>query len=167
MTASFSEHNYQGFVIQLGGHRKAGLARHKSCVIFSLPVRMTDWNVWPETQQMMQLGGFASTKVYRFQFLNDLHALVQYQHQEIIKKEKPQVKYKNREQLYSARLQKRFLEGQEWWHSTMFHRYMKAKPNELGMESTQLCLAKFCPELLTAVLLGTANLRIPCGEQQN
>lgn len=29
--------------------------------------------------------------VYRFQFLNDLHALVQYQQQEIIKKEKPQV----------------------------------------------------------------------------
>lgn len=61
---------------------------------------------------MIQLGEFASTMVYRFQFLNYLHALVQYQHQEIINKEKLQVKYKNREQLYSAGLQKRLLEGQ-------------------------------------------------------
>lgn len=63
---------------------------------------------------MIQLEEFASTKVYRFQFLNDLHALVQYQHQEIINKEKPQVQIKKQgATLYSTSLQKRLLEGQD------------------------------------------------------
>lgn len=66
---------------------------------------------------MIQLGEFASTKVYRFQFLNDLHALVQYQHQEIFNKEKPQVQIKIKKKqgatLYSASLPKRLLEGQD------------------------------------------------------
>lgn len=73
---------------------------------------MTDWNVWPQTQQMIQPGGFASTTVHRFQFLNYLHALVQHQQREIIKKEKPKVQIQKQGTTPSpATLQKRLLEG--------------------------------------------------------
>lgn len=62
---------------------------------------------------MIQLGGFASTTVHRFQFLHYLHALVQYQQQEIIKKEKPQVQIQKQGTTpYSAALQKILLKSQ-------------------------------------------------------
>lgn len=72
---------------------------------------MIDWNVWPQTQRMIQLGGFASAVVHRFRFPNDLNTLVQHQQEEILEKEKSRVQMRKwRVTSYTARFQKRL------WH---------------------------------------------------
>lgn len=67
---------------------------------------------------MIQLGGFASTMVYRFRFPNDLDTMVQHQQEKILNKEKSQVQMQKwGATSYTARLQKRLWHFRGSWYN--------------------------------------------------